>query len=180
MWTHAKNHTNSGWDTLILNAFFLLRSHHQQVQDELQPLNTNQTNAVWDTFIPTQFFGVTKSICRINTVSFAETPAVSKECGPGLLTMICSAVSVDNAWGGSWRRKKTLPSRSISDSYTPSLCTRSATQFATITATITGNRKSMPRVPSTTITTTEIADRKTPASTAVAQMSAYNPGCIAV
>ena len=92
-----------------------------------------------------------------------------------------AAVCGRSACGGSCSRKHTDESRSSSLSYTPSLCTCCAIQLLATTAMMTPNRKSMPRVPSTTMTTCiwcrrESSDSYSYRATDGAQPGNYRPG----
>ena len=92
------------------------------------------------------------------------------------------AVSARNARGGSPGRNTTFSflskSRWYTEPETDDLLKKNAhVALDTATATMMGNAKAMPPVPSTMITTSEMDDRNTPARVAVAPISAYTPGC---
>mmetsp|Transcript_14124 Transcript_14124/g.59509 ORF Transcript_14124/g.59509 Transcript_14124/m.59509 type:complete len:293 (+) Transcript_14124:1382-2260(+) len=97
-----------------------------------------------------------------------------------------AAVRCLNERGGSPGRNTTFSFLSKSRWYTDEgapeddslACAKNAhVAFDTATATMIGNANAIPPVPSTMITTSEIDDRNTPASVAVAPIKAYTPGC---
>ena len=93
------------------------------------------------------------------------------------------AVRCRNARGGSPGRNTTFSFLSRSRWYTEPAdvslaCMKNAhVALDTATATMMGNAKAMPPVPSTMITTSEMDDRNTPARVAVAPIKEYTPGC---